>query len=895
MPPLRAFLRRLLHLLGHRPASDISTELETHVALDTERGIVSGLTPQEARRQALLRLGGLEQTRQAYRNHQTFPSLDALAQDTRYALRTLRRTPAFTLTAILTLALGIGACTAIFSLVNAVLLRSLPYGDPSRLVYLFTPNNHLDIPAEVVSPGYADLRDIRQQTRSYASLSAFEQDSYSVGTQGSVQRIGAARVDGHFFSTLQSAPEIGRPIRAEDTQPGHDKVAIISHAYWLSAFAGTPEILTRSLTLDVTSFSIGTDRIHAIGPVSYRIIGVMPPGFTYPAISDLPYGNASFKSTQLWLPLVVAPARLTTHDLDDDTVIARLQPGVTLPQAQAETAAIMARLDKLHPPQMQGWGALVKPFLDTAICPVRPLMRMLLGAVLVVLLIACGNAANLLLARAAGRMRELGIRVALGAGRRRVIRQLLTESLLLGLAAGALGIALASLFLRLLPHLDPGNIPRLNQASLDGRVLLFTLALSLLTSLITGILPALAISRTNLIGFLASNNNAAGSNTRTQSVLITLETALVVVLLASAGLLVRSYIKVASVDTGFSQSTLTMHYWINERYHPPQSNQGAFVKSLLDKLNALPGVTAAAAISNLPLSNSESLTLFQVEGYPNREGQLVQGWPVTPRYFSAMNIPLLAGRLFTDSDLNAHLVIVNQRFAQTYLANRNPIGARISTDESHKQWKTILGVVADVHHTSLEIAPGPQIYSLSYDGMNGYMAIRSSLPPSIATAEVRTALAAIDPSLALTDIHTMSDLVSEATARRRFQTSLLTAFAAIALLLALAGLYGLMSYTVTRRTREVGIRMALGAQRSEVLRLILGKAARLVAIGLITGLAASFALAHTLQSFLFGVSEHDPATLLTACALLAICGLLAALIPARHAASIDPMQALRNE
>lgn len=492
-------------------------------------------------------------------------------------------------------------------------------------------------------------------------------------------------------------------------------------------------------------------------------------------------------------------------------------------------------------------------------------------------------------------MRELGIRVALGAGRRRVIRQLLTESLLLGLGAGVLGVALASLFLRLLPLFDPGDIPRLNQASLDGRVLLFTLALSLLTSLITGILPAIGISRTNLIAFLASNNNAAGTKTRMQNVLIVLETALVVVLLASAGLLIRSYINVASTDTGFSQSTLTMHYWINERYHPPQSGQAAFIQSLLEKLDALPGVSAAATISNLPLSNSESLSTFWVDGFANRDGQLVQGWPVTPQYFAAMQIPLLTGRLFTDGERNGRFAIVNERFAQMYLGNRNPIGARVSFDENHKDWKTIIGVVGDVRHSSLEKAPGPQVYTLSYDGMNGYIAVRSSLPAATAIREVRTALTAIDPSLAVDDIHTMSELVSAATARRRFQTSLLTALSAIALLLALVGLYGLMAYTVTRRTREVGIRMALGAQRSEVVRLILGKAARLLALGLLGGLAASLASARLLRSFLYGVNAHDPGTLAFACALLAICGLMAALVPARRAASVDPMQALRAE
>jgi predicted permease len=525
MRKVRAFGLRILGLFdGRRSDDDFSAELESHIALHTDDGVRAGLTPEEARRQALLRLGGTEQARQAQRQQRTLPWVDSLLQDTRYGLRTLRRSPGFTITAVFTLALGIGACTAIFSLVNAVLIRSLPYGDPEGLVYLFTPNPHIPVPADVMTPSYADFYDLKQQSHSFADMTAFEQATFNIALGGLVQRMGAARVDERFFATLQSTPELGRAIGADENRPGHDKVAVISHSLWHSMFAGRADILERSLRLNDTS---------------YRIIGVMPPSFQYPSSSDLPYGVASVKTTHIWIPLALTPKQKMDREPGSDEVIARLHPGVSMRQAQLEMSTIMTRLDTLHT-SLKGWGAFIKGFLDSALGPVRPLMWLLLGAVFLVLLIACGNAACLLLARAANRMRELGMRVALGAGRSRIVRQLLTESLLIGLAAGALGVGLAWIFLRILPHLDPGNIPRLNQASLDMRVLLFTVGVSLLTSLLAGVLPALAVSRVSLTGFLASSagGSAAGTHSRAQSALIVVEAAMVVVLLACSGLLI---------------------------------------------------------------------------------------------------------------------------------------------------------------------------------------------------------------------------------------------------------------------------------------------------------------------------------------------------------------------
>ena len=884
MRKLRASALRLRGLFHrHHSGNDFAAELESHIALHTDEGIRAGLSPEEARRQALIRLGGAEQTRQAHRERRTVPWIEGIIQDTHYGIRTLRRSPGFTITAVLTPALGIGACTAIFSLVNAVLIRSLPYGDPGPLVYVYTPNPRYNLPPEIFGPAYGDFYDIKRESRSFQNITAFDQSMFSLAEQGSAQRVSAARVDGDFFQTFQSAPELGRAITDEDNQPGRDKVAVISHALWQSMFDSAADILHRSLLLDGKS---------------YEIVGVMPEGFEYPHFSDLPYGVPQYKATQVWVPLALTPRDMAERDNSSGVAVARLKSGVSIAQAQAELSAIMARLDKLHDPQMQGWGALVENFVDSTVGSIRSLMWMLLGAVCLVLLIACGNAANLLLARAASRMRELGVRVALGAGRNRIVRQLLTEALLIGAAAGAIGVGLAYLFLRTLPLLDPGNIPRLREASLDTHVLLFTISASLLTSALTGILPALTILRVNLTDFLATANSrsVAGTHGHAQSALIVIESALVVVLLAGAGLLIRSYINVESVDTGFSQSTVTTSIQLGARYRGPQQS-AEFYRNLFARLSALPGVKAVGGINALPLSNSETFRLFQVDGYANEKDQLAQGRWVTPEYFSAMTIPLVAGRYFTEDDTSRtqEVAIVNQAFAKKYFANRNPIGGRVNTDDHHVQWSTVVGVIGDVRHTSLEEAPAPQIYNPVAAAEDGYIAVRSVLPPKDLAIAIRSTLHAIDPNLAAGDIQTMGQLASEASARRRFQTSLLTVFAAIALFLALVGLYGLMAYSVSRRTREVGIRMALGAQRSDVVLLVLRKAAWLLGLGLVCGLIGSWFATRAIKSFLFGVEQHDPLTILSVCALLAACGLIAALIPARRAASIDPMQALRTE
>ncbi len=887
----RRIVAKLRNLLANKHAEeDLAREVASHLTLLADDFESRGMSPEEARLAARRAYGGVEQAKQAHRDERSLLWIEQTMQDLRYGLRTLSKSAGFTITAVLTLALGIGACTAIFSLVNAVLIRSLPYGDPERLAYLFSPNPSLKIPAEVVCPSYGDFYDLKREAKSYADMSNFEQAQFSVTQLGTTQHVGGARVDDDFFSTLQSMPELGRTFAGEDNPPAHAKVAVISHSLWVSMFGARPDVLNRSIQLD---------------GANYQIVGVMPPEFEYPFKSDLPYGDSHVRSTQIWVPLALSSQARTSRGIGNNVSLARLRPGVSIHQAQAEMAGIMARLDKEYPPDPRDagipreWGALVESFTGISIGPVRPLMRLLLAAVGLVLLIACGNVANLMLARAAERARELGVRAALGAGRGRMIRQLLTESMLVGVGGCAVGIVLAMLFLRLLPKLDPGNIPRLNEASLDAWVFLVAIGGSVLTSLLAGLMPAIGASRMELTGFLKSHamRGTSVGHGRVQGALIVTQTAMVVVLLAGAGLLIRSYINVESVDTGFTRSAVTFHVSLDQRYSKPEQRV-AFYKELMAKLEALPGAQAAGSVNYLPLSNSESIDFIWVDGFDNKAYQQTEGRDVTPHYFAAMNIPLVAGRYFTDADASAATdrpVIINQKFAMTFFPNRNPIGGKISTDEKHAQWSTVVGVVADVRHMSLEEEPQPQMYAASYDFGDASVAVRSPLPPATVANEIKATLKSIDPNVAVTDIRTMGDLVSMVTARRRFQTSLLTVFAGIALIMALVGLSGLMRFSVNRRTREVGIRMALGAARRDVLLLILRNAAVLMVLGLGLGLACTWIATRLLKSFLFGVGQHDPFTVVTVSGLLMVCGLMAAFLPARRAASIDPMQALRTE
>jgi putative ABC transport system permease protein len=899
MRAMQSLFRRVRSLFAKDASNaELSEELHFHLQQAIEEKIASGMAPEEARAAAKEIFGSVTQATEECYQARGVAWIDDLLQDVRYGLRTLAKHRSFTTITVLTLALGIGACTAIFSLVNAVLLRSLPYGDSQGLVYLFTPSARLDLPWDVIGPSNADFFDLKKQSRAFSEMTLFEQAIYNLSVGNEIQRIGAARVDADFFKTLEVTPMFGRSIDAGDLKPGKDRVAIISGSLWQSLFGGASDVLGKAVQLD---------------GASYRVVGVLPSDFNYPHKSDLARGSGHIDRTELWIPLSLTPQQKGQRGGSYGYALARLKPGSTIREAQAEMSTIMSRLNALHSVDDRGWGAFVKSFRDTALGPVRPLMWLLLGAVGLVLLIACGNAANLLLARSASRTHELGVRATLGARRGRLLRQMLAESLLLSVAAGCAGVALAWLFLHVLLRLNPGDIPRMADASLDYRVLGFLAGATMLTTLLFGVLPSFTTTRINLAEFLksAGMRGIVGDGTRVRKGLAIAQIAVVVVLLTGAALLLRSYAKVLAVPTGFSPSTIAVNLQFSPHFIEVSTNplyntaqkRRLFFADVLDRLQHIHGVQAAGIVDSLPLSHSEYLAPIEAQGYPNGKNQLVERRRVSPDYFSAMQIPLIEGQGFTDWDAPGHpvAVVVNEALARKYIGAVDAVGHHIRISPQDP-WMTITGVMADVRNMSPETAAAPQMYNSFWQSdtddapVNGaYIAVRSLLPEDAMVKEIRAVIRSRDPNLAIADVHTMSDLESEATARRRFQTTLLTVFAVIATVLALIGVYGLLAFSVRQRTGEIGIRMALGSTRTGVINLVLREGLAMLGAGLVIGLAASLGISRLVSGFLFGVPAIDPLTYALVPFVLLVGTLAACLVPSVRAVGIDPIDALRHE
>jgi putative ABC transport system permease protein len=822
--------------------------------------------------------------------------LHILAGDLRHSLRVFAKAPGFVCAALLALALGVSASTTIFSLINAVLIRSLPYGDAERLVYMWTPVPRYEQLPRELSPSFADVLAWQALSHSFTGITALLQRTLTLSGGAEPIRVSGALVLGNFFQTLQAVPELGRAIDAGDDRPGQDRVAVIADTLWQSRFNRDSGVLGRSVQL---------------GNRGYRIVGVMPAGFGYPHENDFPFARATLKRTEIWIPAALTPQQQSDRVHSVDAAIGRLRPGVTLQQAQAEMSAIEAHLDPLNPADMRGMQSLLSPFVETAVGPVRPLMRLLAGAVVLVLLIACGNVASLLMARGVGRAHEMGVRTALGAPRARLVRQLLTESLLLSTAGGGLGALMSLAVLKTVARLNPGDIPRFDEVSMDGRVLLFALLISLATGFVFGILPALAASRVNVSESLrqGGGRGIVGGWSGARHALIVTDVALAVVLLAGAGLLIRSYLNVEFEDKGFAPSTLTMRLAVDSRSRTPQQ-MTVLSQSVISAIAALPGVLAVGGTSQLPLSHAESITLFRVDGYPNRPNQTAAARLSAGDYLQAMQIRLIAGRHLSAADIPAQpspvpptvpaqpppvpaAVLVSESFAKLYFPGGNAIGGRLQCGDPGTKWSTIVGVVADVRHTNLEASPQPTIYSPSWFADS--LAIRTALPPEAVISSIRNAVHSVDPAIALADIQTMLQRTTEAASRRRFQTVLLAAFAGIAVFLALVGLYGLLAYAVRQRTREIGVRMALGAGRGAVVGMVVQQGLMLTGAGLAIGLLAAGAIARSIASLLYGVHAFDPVTFIVVPVFMLVAAAIACFVPAWKAARIDPIRALRQQ
>ena len=808
--------------------------------------------------------------------------MQTFLQDLRYGIRMLLKKPGFTLIAVITLALGIGANTAIFSVVNAILLRPLPYPEPDRLAMVWMNNTRLNIAEDWHSwPNYVDYRD---QNHVFENIAGFNNRSFNLTGQGEAVRVVGAWGTANLFSTLGVNPFRGRIFTTDEQEEGKGMVAVLGYGLWQRQFGGDPEIVGRTISLN------GQTR---------TVIGIMPAGFNFPE-----------KETEIWVPVQLNQGNRESRGGFWIKAIGRLKREVTIQQAQAEMSNIADRLQRQYPDMLAGYGANIVAYQTQLLGNLRQALILLFGAVGFVLLIACVNVANLLLARAAERGKEIAIRTALGAQRSRLVRQLLTESALLSLIGGVLGIILAVLGINALISIAPPDIPRLDQARLDGRVLGFALAVSILTGLIFGIAPALQGSKPDLNETLKEGGRSATaglSGRRIRQTLVAAEFAITLVLLAGAGLMIKSFVRVQQVNLGFNpDNLLTMRMAIaGNRYRGNQGKAAVdFYQQLIQRIESIPGVQAAGAASAIFLSLTPSSANFSIEGRPDFKPAESIETPidmVTPNFFRVIGTPLMRGRFFDERDGREAppVVIINETMARRFWPNEDPIGRRIKYGDlsSNDPWKTIVGVVADARRTGYDLDVRCETFLPHAQAPNGGMTlvIRAESRPEGLASAVRQAAREIDPDQPFYEIRTMKATLSEMVAKRWLNTLLFGLFGAVALLLAAVGIYGLMVTMVTQRTREIGVRLALGATTGEILKMLLWQGARLTAIGLVIGLLSAVMLTRLMSKLLYGVSATDLTTFVAISLVLLSVALLACWVPARRATKVDPLVALRCE
>jgi len=817
-----------------------------------------------------------------------------LWQDMRYGARTLVKHPGFTAVVVLALALGIGANTAIFSVVNAVLLRPLPYKNAERLVSLYSQNtsnaeaNLTDRPPL----SYPDFRDYKEQAQTLQYVAAYRQIGTSLVSGGDEPaRVLGADVSAELFPMLGVEPLIGRVFTPEEDKAGAPPLIVLGYGLWQRRFGGDKTIIGREIKLSARSVTV---------------IGVMPPGFKFPVQAE----EMDFFDPFTAVTARASVASLESRDSRFNTIVASLKPGVTLQQAQAEIDTIARQLAQQYPATNTGWHARLISLHEDVVGDIRPALFVLLGAVLFVLLITCANVANLLLARASARHKEMAIRTALGASRSRILRQLLTESLLLALMGGVLGLLLALWGVDVLVAASPASLPRATEISVDNRVLAFTLIVSAFTGIIFGLFPALASSKLDLNESLKEGGRSSmegARRNRVRSLLVVSEIALSLVLLIGAGLLIKSFLRLLDTDPGYTTArVLSVTLPLSRAKYPQPEQQIAYVQELINRTRALPGIEAIGATNLLPLGLRDTFNTFNIEGRPPAPPEsrtAARNYSITPDYFRVMNIPVRRGRAFTERDVqNAPpVIVINEAFARRFFPNEEARGKRIILEDEKGEPlppREIVGIVGNVRHESLDEKEQPEYYVPFFQTPDRQMdlVVRSaaSNPAALAFA-VRGAIKSIDKDQLIWEAKTMDERVAESVAPRRFQMLLLGLFAALALLLASIGIYGVMNFTVTQRTHEIGIRMALGAQARDVLRLVIGQGMRLALIGVSAGLISAVAVTRLMASLLYGVSAVDPAVFVGVSLLLTAVTLLACYIPARRAMKVDPMIALRHE
>jgi putative ABC transport system permease protein len=812
--------------------------------------------------------------------------METLWQDLRYSIRMLAKAPGFTAVAILTLALGIGANTAIFSVVNRVLLTRLPYQQPDRLVMVWEKNPHNTSGRNVVSPD--NFLDWQSQNTVFEQMAASYDARVNLTGKDEPEEVAIQAVSPNLFSLLGVNAAIGRVFTAEDGQQGHDNIVILSYGLWQRKFGADRNLVGKTIQID------GQAR---------PVVGVMPRGFDL----FVKQGSLINERSELWTPIAFN-AKSRGRRGRWLTAIARMKPGITLVQAQAEMDTIASRLEKEYPDFNTHWGVNLVPLQEQFVGEIRPALLVMLGAVCLVLLIACANVANLLLSRSAARRKEIALRAALGASRWRIAKQLFTESLLLAAAGGALGLLLAVWGTDLLLRLSPAGLLDVKDLGIDFRVLGFTAGLSLLTGMLFGFAPAFEAARSSINDSLRESGLAGtgsgGGNRRVRQIFVTAEIALSFLLLIGSGLLIRSFLRLQAVSPGFNpENLLTVQLKLPRSKYKDDGARIVFFNELLRRVNSLPGVRSASAESYLPFTSLGAATGYEVAGRPKPpagQSPVVDVRVIAPNYFETMGIPLLRGRTFTprESAEVTHVVIINEAMARESWPNEDPIGKRVTIHMKNEDVPSeIVGIVGDIKHQGLDITPRAMSYwphpELGYNAMALVIRTTSNLKKIVAA--VRHEVLQMDPDQPLSNVATMEELMSTSMAQRRFSMFLLSTLAALALLLAAVGVYGVMAYTVAQRTHEIGIRMALGAQHQDVLRLVVGEGFKLALAGVAIGLAGAAALSRVLESFLFGVGQRDALTFFSVAALLLATALLACYIPARRATGVDPMVALRYE
>jgi putative ABC transport system permease protein len=810
---------------------------------------------------------------------------DEMFQDLRYGLRLLRSNPLFTLVAVLTLALGIGANTMIFSVVNAVLLRPLPYRDAEQLVTIW----HRNVSQRGAQAGNFELTpanflDLQKQHQSFTEMAAFVSHDFNLTGAGEPERVTGWQSSASLFDVLGVTPALGRSFTASDDRDGAEPVVVISHGFWQRRFGGQADVVGQTLRLDERNVTV---------------IGVLPPGFAFPTTGS-----------DLWMTLSMNAQQANARSAFFLSAVARLKPNVTMAQASSEVDAIALQLEQAFPASNTGMRFALESLRERQGGNARMTLYLLLGAVGCVLLIACVNVANLLLARAAVRERELAVRAALGAGRLRLLRQMLTESALLSVLGGGLGLLLAVWGVTALRMMDTGGLVPLDQVILDGRVLAFTSVVSLLTGLLFGLAPAWQSARLNLNQSLKEGGRAAAGTAghRLRSAFVIAEVALSFVLLVGAGLLIRSFVHLLNVDPGFNPARLlTLHVELSQAKAQDLAQAVNFYQQVLERVQALPGVEAASVVNALPIARSGMRSALVLEDKPDPppgQPQLGNNRVVSPAYFNTLSIPLLAGRAITAED-NAQsppVAVINQTFARRYWGDESPLGKRFKFGNRNAEapWRTVVGVVGDVRQEGLSNAPLPEFYT-PYTQAHGrtfrprVLAVRTTGEPLALASAIKSAVWTLDRDQTIYDVKTMDAIVAQWLAPRRFNLVLLGAFAALALVLAGVGIYGVISYAVTQRTKEIGVRLALGASRRDIVQLVVRQGMALTAAGITLGLFGSLLLTRFIAGFLFEVRAYDPLTLVCITLLLAAVACLACWIPALRATRVDPLTALRTE